>query len=94
MARTNSLAVPLTGWQGLSRSRTRHFYAFLRRLIWALDDSTESYDVMEPVGIDPRWAVFGDLHAYFLTAFPKVSVFSLYLIENVPHDAYHLAMSS
>lgn len=34
--------------------------------------STESYDKMDDVGVDPRWDVFGDFHAYLLEAFPLV----------------------
>ena len=37
---------------------------------------TESYDYMEPVGVDPRWDVFGSFHDYLLQAFPLVYVFS------------------
>ncbi|KAJ6553553.1 hypothetical protein DFH09DRAFT_988122 [Mycena vulgaris] len=33
---------------------------------------TESYDNMQPVGVDPRWDVFGELHAYLAQAFPLV----------------------
>ncbi|KAF9786344.1 carboxypeptidase S [Thelephora terrestris] len=33
---------------------------------------TESYDYMEPVGVDPRWDVFGSFHNYLLQAFPLV----------------------
>lgn len=36
---------------------------------------TESYDGMEPVGVDPRWEVFKPLHIYLATAFPLVSVY-------------------
>jgi len=35
---------------------------------------TESYDHMEPVGVDPRWDVFGPFHDYLLQAFPLVYV--------------------
>lgn len=37
--------------------------------------STESYDHMEPVGVDPRWDVFGPFHDYLLRAFPLTYVF-------------------
>ncbi|KAF9786336.1 carboxypeptidase S [Thelephora terrestris] len=33
---------------------------------------TESYDYMEPVGVDPRWDVFGSFHDYLFQAFPLV----------------------
>ncbi|KAJ8521566.1 hypothetical protein ONZ45_g1729 [Pleurotus djamor] len=33
---------------------------------------TESYDKMEPVGVDPRWEAFAPFHAYLLSAFPLV----------------------
>jgi Gly-Xaa carboxypeptidase len=36
---------------------------------------TESYDHMQPVGVDPRWDVFGPFHDYLLQAFPLVYVF-------------------
>ena len=33
---------------------------------------TESFDKMGPIGEDPRWDKFGELHAYLLDAFPLV----------------------
>ncbi|KIM82989.1 hypothetical protein PILCRDRAFT_447597 [Piloderma croceum F 1598] len=33
---------------------------------------TESYDGMDPVGIDPRWDAFGPFHDYLLRSFPLV----------------------
>ncbi|KIY66589.1 carboxypeptidase S [Cylindrobasidium torrendii FP15055 ss-10] len=33
---------------------------------------TESYDGMDPVGVDPRWDAFGPFHDYLLGAFPQV----------------------
>ncbi|THH01774.1 hypothetical protein EW145_g6858 [Phellinidium pouzarii] len=33
---------------------------------------TESYDLMDPVGIDPRWEKFGSFHDYLEKAFPLV----------------------
>ncbi|KAJ7470811.1 carboxypeptidase S [Mycena latifolia] len=33
---------------------------------------TESYDDMQPVGIDPRWDIFDTFHAYLAQAFPLV----------------------
>lgn len=35
---------------------------------------TESYDDLLPVGQDPRWDVFQDLHEYLATSFPLVYV--------------------
>lgn len=35
---------------------------------------TESYDQMDPVGVDPRWDAFGPFHDYLLKAFPLVYV--------------------
>ena len=34
--------------------------------------STESFDNMEPVGVDNRWLAFGPFHEYLLNAFPSV----------------------
>ncbi|KDQ61780.1 hypothetical protein JAAARDRAFT_204220 [Jaapia argillacea MUCL 33604] len=33
---------------------------------------TESYDKMEPVGVDPRWEAFGPFHDYLLGAYPLI----------------------
>ncbi|KDQ26797.1 hypothetical protein PLEOSDRAFT_1043178 [Pleurotus ostreatus PC15] len=33
---------------------------------------TESYDKMDPVGVDPRWEAFAPFHSYLLSAFPLV----------------------
>jgi Gly-Xaa carboxypeptidase len=33
---------------------------------------TESFDNMDPVGVDPRWEAFGPFHDYLLNAFPLV----------------------
>ncbi|KAK7032737.1 carboxypeptidase S [Favolaschia claudopus] len=33
---------------------------------------TESYDNMQPVGVDPRWEIFGELHDYLTRSFPLV----------------------
>ncbi|KDQ61781.1 hypothetical protein JAAARDRAFT_31262 [Jaapia argillacea MUCL 33604] len=33
---------------------------------------TESYDEMDPVGVDPRWEVFGPFHDYLLEAYPLI----------------------
>jgi len=35
---------------------------------------TESYDKMDPVGVDPRWDAFGPFHDYLLHTFPLVYV--------------------
>ena len=40
-----------------------------------LANRTESYDHMDPVGVDPRWEAFGPFHDYLLKAFPLMSVF-------------------
>ncbi|KAJ7116598.1 hypothetical protein C8R44DRAFT_926893 [Mycena epipterygia] len=39
-------------------------------LAGAIRIPTESYDNMQPVGTDPRWAAFGPLHMYLARAFP------------------------
>lgn len=31
---------------------------------------TESYDEMDPVGVDPRWEQFAPFHEYLKKAFP------------------------
>ncbi|OBZ74012.1 Carboxypeptidase S [Grifola frondosa] len=50
--------------------------AFVTRAVgWlggAVRVPTQSYDKMQPVGVDPRWEVFGPFHDYLLTAFPQV----------------------
>ncbi|KIJ65653.1 hypothetical protein HYDPIDRAFT_88243 [Hydnomerulius pinastri MD-312] len=38
----------------------------------AVQIPTESYDSMEPVGVDPRWEKFAPFHDYLLKAFPLV----------------------
>ena len=35
---------------------------------------TESYDTMDPVGVDPRYEVFALFHAYLSGVFPLVYV--------------------
>ena len=42
---------------------------------------TESYDHMEPVGVDPRWDAFGPFHDYLFESFPLVCVFLHVRIE-------------
>lgn len=41
--------------------------------------STESYDISGPVGEDPVWNIFADLHEYLERAFPLVYAL---LLEN------------
>ncbi|KAJ7213809.1 hypothetical protein B0H12DRAFT_1032935 [Mycena haematopus] len=38
----------------------------------AVQIPTESYDGMQPVGVDPRWQVFADFHVYLARVFPLV----------------------
>ncbi|KAF7375296.1 Carboxypeptidase S [Mycena sanguinolenta] len=47
-------------------------------LAGAVQIPTESYDDMQPVGVDPRWAVFGEFHAYLERVFPLVYDFVAY----------------
>lgn len=47
-----------------------------------MTDRTEVYDVMDPVGEDPRWDVFSDLHDYLLQAFPLTYANVLLLAVN------------
>jgi hypothetical protein len=52
---------------------------------------TESYDYMEPVGVDPRWDVFGSFHDYLLQAFPLVYVFFRVRIKSLTGlQTFHL----
>ncbi|THH14625.1 hypothetical protein EW146_g5732 [Bondarzewia mesenterica] len=37
-----------------------------------LEKLTESYDDLRPVGQDPRWNVFGDLHSFLQSSFPLI----------------------
>ncbi|KAI0924588.1 hypothetical protein AcW2_005436 [Taiwanofungus camphoratus] len=50
--------------------------AFLDRAVnWiagAVRIPTQSYDKMDPVGVDPRWEAFGPFHDYLLSSFPKI----------------------
>ena len=41
-------------------------------LAGAVKVPSESFDDMDPVGIDPRWETFGLFHEYLLGAFPLV----------------------
>lgn len=36
--------------------------------------STESYDQMDPIGVDPRWEIFAVFHDYLVKSFPLVYV--------------------
>jgi hypothetical protein len=38
--------------------------------------STESYDDMQPVGVDPRWEIFGEFHKYLARTLPTGSCMS------------------
>ena len=49
-------------------------FLFLARNRINCTPRTESYDDMDPVGVDPRWEVFGPFHDYLLHAFPLVYV--------------------
>ena len=54
-------------------------------------NSTESYDHMEPVGVDPRWEVFGPFHDYLLKAFPLVYGFLRVRVQFLTgFQAFHL----
>ncbi|KAF5344591.1 hypothetical protein D9758_013906 [Tetrapyrgos nigripes] len=59
-------------WKTLSDTfRTDNFEA--RAIDWlagAVKFATESYDNMDPVGVDPRWETFGPLQDYLVSAFP------------------------
>ncbi|KAJ7650979.1 hypothetical protein FB45DRAFT_889258 [Roridomyces roridus] len=61
-------------WEGtLQATASDSFKA--RAVDWlagAIRIPTEAFDNMEAVGVDPRWNVFGDLHAYLAEAFPLV----------------------
>ncbi|KAJ7666310.1 hypothetical protein B0H17DRAFT_1090112 [Mycena rosella] len=41
-------------------------------LAGAVRIATESYDDMQPVGVDPRWDIFTEFHAYLAQSFPLV----------------------
>lgn len=61
-------------WESLvERSTSDEFKE--RAIEWlggAVRIRTESYDHMDPVGVDPRWNVFEPFHDYLLQAFPLV----------------------
>jgi Gly-Xaa carboxypeptidase len=44
----------------------------LKKLQAAINVPTESFDDMGPVGEDPRWNIFADLHANLKESFPLV----------------------
>jgi Gly-Xaa carboxypeptidase len=44
----------------------------LKKLQAAINVPTESFDDMGPVGEDPRWDIFADLHANLKESFPLV----------------------
>ncbi|KAH8093792.1 hypothetical protein BXZ70DRAFT_909148 [Cristinia sonorae] len=44
----------------------------IQALSGAVKVPSESYDAMGPVGEDPRYAVFADLHAFFRKSFPLI----------------------
>ena len=44
---------------------------------------TESYDDMEPVGVDPRWDAFGPFHDYLLESFPLVYVLQFVGVDSL-----------
>ena len=70
----------------LSRAvKIRYVFAFILDVEANLNHGhrTESYDYMEPVGIDPCWDVFGEFHNYLLWAFPLVYVFSHIRIKSL-----------
>jgi hypothetical protein len=49
----------------------------MRAVKWhsgAIQIPTESYDMMEDVGKDPRWKAFGPFHDYLKNSFPLVCV--------------------
>ncbi|KAF7335832.1 Gly-x carboxypeptidase [Mycena venus] len=57
----------------LQQTASSHFKArSIDLLAGAVQIPTESYDAMQPVGVDPRWDVFGEFHAYLARVFPLV----------------------
>ncbi|KAF9646522.1 carboxypeptidase S, partial [Thelephora ganbajun] len=62
-------------WESLLEKSTTDGEYRARAIEWlsgAVRVRTESYDHMEPVGVDPRWDAFGPFHDYLLQAFPLV----------------------
>ncbi|KAJ7597918.1 hypothetical protein C8J56DRAFT_921402, partial [Mycena floridula] len=61
-------------WAALNESiATAEFQS--RAIEWlagAVRIPTESYDRMDPVGVDPRWEAFAPFHEYLATSFPLV----------------------
>ncbi|KAF9016901.1 carboxypeptidase S [Hymenopellis radicata] len=41
-------------------------------LAGAVQVPSESFDIMDPVGVDPRWEIFGSMHKYLADVFPLV----------------------
>ncbi|KIJ65646.1 hypothetical protein HYDPIDRAFT_110778 [Hydnomerulius pinastri MD-312] len=61
-------------WKTLSNTYGTEAFK-MRAVNWlsgAVQIPTESYDSMEPVGVDPRWEKFAPFHDYLLKAFPLV----------------------
>ncbi|KAF7977114.1 hypothetical protein HWV62_4719 [Athelia sp. TMB] len=61
-------------WDSLSQQFTTNDFEG-RAIDWlagAVRIPTESYDLMAPVGVDPRWEAFAPFHEYLLQAFPLI----------------------
>ncbi|KAL0564031.1 hypothetical protein V5O48_018026 [Marasmius crinis-equi] len=61
-------------WEALGKNFGTEKFR-LRAIDWlagAVRVPTESYDNMDPVGVDPRWEAFGKFHEYLESAFPLV----------------------
>ena len=58
----------LSGFRKYAHTRVYPFVEFI------YSTSTESYDVMDPVGTDPRWEVFYKLSEHLLKTYPKTYV--------------------
>ncbi|KAF9218981.1 carboxypeptidase S [Gyrodon lividus] len=61
-------------WETLSTTYSTEAFK-MKAVDWlsgAVQLPTESYDTMEPVGVDPRWEKFGVFHDYLLNSFPLV----------------------
>ncbi|PPQ79239.1 hypothetical protein CVT25_002805 [Psilocybe cyanescens] len=50
---------------------------------------TESFDNMDPVGVDPRWVAFEPFHEYLLQAFPQVYHATLKLTKVNTYGLYY-----
>ncbi|KAF8312643.1 Zn-dependent exopeptidase [Clavulina sp. PMI_390] len=82
-----------TGAQILEHlENTYHTAAFQNRsaawLSGAVQIPTESYDDFGPVGADPRWDIFADLHAYLQRAFPLTFT----TLEFTPVNIYNIVL--